>query len=193
VKALSPFFRIFFDAKNKSSRSGKEAFGFPGEERIMTATSTGNELTVALFYCQNTPGSQEHERRSLENRFGGSLRVYPLPCGGRLEPRHLLRALEEFADAAFVITCPAGACCYLEGNLRANKRVQWVREIIRSIGLEGERVGLVMNSKEDPKPLAVLVEGIMADVARLGHSPVLQSHPPWAESTQKGAMPGDYR
>jgi len=159
----------------------------------MTATRTGDEFTVALFYCQNTPGSEEHERRSLEKRFGGCLRLYPLPCGGRLEPRHLLRALEEFADAAFVITCPAGGCRYFEGNLRAKKRVQWVREIIRSIGLEGERVGCVMNSKEDPKPLTVLAKGIMAEIARLGHSPVLQPPTPWADSTQKGAMPRDYR
>jgi len=159
----------------------------------MTRSLTGDEFTVALFYCQNTPGSGEHERRSLEKRFGGSLRLYPLPCGGRLEHLHMLQALEEFADAAFVITCPAGECRYFEGNLRAEKRVQWVREIIRSIGLEDERVGFVMNSKEDPKPLAVLAEGIMADVARLGHSPVLRPQSTWADNTETGAMPRDYR
>ena len=159
----------------------------------MTATLPGNEFTVALFYCQNTPGSGEHERRSLEKRFGGSLRLYPLPCGGRLEPRHLLLALEGFADAAFVITCPAGECRYFEGNLRAEKRVQWLREIIRSIGLEDERVGFVMNSQANPKPLALLAEGIMADVARLGHSPVLHPQPHVVGTTEKGAMLHDYR
>ena len=154
---------------------------------------SADDLTVAVFYCQNTPGSEEHERRSLEKRFGGSLRLYPLPCGGRLEPPHLLRALEEFADAAFVITCPAGECRYFEGNLRSKKRVQWVQEIIRSIGLEGDRVGFLMNSKEDPKSLAVLAEGIMADVARLGHSPVLHPQPHVVDTTERGAMPRDYR
>lgn len=159
----------------------------------MTAALTGDEFTVALFYCQNTPGGGEHDRRSLEKRFRGYLRLYPLPCGGRLEPRHLLRALEEFADAAFVLTCPNGDCRYFEGNIRAKKRVQWVREIIRSIGLEGERVGFVMNSKEDPKPLAVLAGGIMAEIARLGHSPVLHPQPSWTDTKEKGEMPCDYR
>lgn len=159
----------------------------------MTASLTGDEFTVALFYCQNTPGSEEHERRSLEKRFGGSLRLYPLPCGGRLEPRHLLRALEEFADAAFVLTCPAGECRYFEGNLRTEKRVQHVRNIIESIGLKPERVGSVMNSKEDPKPLVVIAEGIMAEIARLGHSPVLHPQPPWTDTKEKGEMPCDYR
>ncbi len=159
----------------------------------MTSALTGDEFTVALFYCQNTPGSGEYERHSLEKRFGGSLRLYPLPCGGRLDARQLLKALEEFADAAFVITCPTGECRYFEGNLRTGKRVQHVRNIIESIGLKADRVELVMNSKENPKPLAVLAEGIMADVARLGHSPVLCPQPPWADSTEKGEMPRDYR
>ena len=159
----------------------------------MTATLPGNEFTVALFYCQNTPGSGEHERRSLEKRFGGSLRLYPLPCGGRLEAPQLLRALEEFADAAFVITCPDGDCRYFEGNIRTEKRVEHVRNIIKSIGLKPERVGSLMNSKEDSKPLAVIAEGIMADVGRLGHSPVLHLQPCSADITEKGEMPRDYR
>jgi hypothetical protein len=62
--------------------------------------------TLALFYCQNTPKSNEEDRQSLEERYGNSLRLFPIPCSGRLEPLHLLKALEEFADAAFVITCP---------------------------------------------------------------------------------------
>jgi F420-non-reducing hydrogenase iron-sulfur subunit len=159
----------------------------------MTRSLPEDELTVALFYCQNTPGSGEHERRSLEKRFRGSLRLYPLPCGGRMEPRHLLRALEEFADAAFVITCPPGECRYFEGNLRTEKRVQHVRNIIESIGLRPERVGSVMNTKEDPKPLGVLAENIMAEVAGLGHSPVLHPHPLRADSIEKGELPRDYR
>ena len=159
----------------------------------MTATVNADNLTVALFYCHNTLGSAEQDRRCLEHRFGESLRLYPLPCSGRLEPSHLGRALEEFADAAFVITCPKGECRYFEGNLRAGKRVQHVQNIIESIGLKGERVGFVMNSKEDPKPLGVLAEGIMAEIARLGHSPVLHPQPPWADTKEKGEMPHDYR
>ena len=80
--------------------------------------------TLALFYCQNTPESGEKDRQALEEEYGGRLKLFPLPCGGRLEPLHLLRALEEFADAVYVITCPEGACRYFEGNLRARKRAE---------------------------------------------------------------------
>ncbi|MCF8082498.1 MAG: hypothetical protein K9M96_05350, partial [Deltaproteobacteria bacterium] len=48
------------------------------------------------------------------------------------------------------------------------------RALIESIGLEGERVGMVMESKDDPKPLAILARGIRERVFPLTPSPVLQ-------------------
>jgi F420-non-reducing hydrogenase iron-sulfur subunit len=135
-----------------------------------------NKLTVALFYCQHTPESGEGERQSLEARYRKSLRLFPMPCSSRIEPVHLLRALEEFADAAYVITCPEGECRYSDGNLRAKRRVQKVRETIVSLGLQGDRVGIVMNSAEKPKSLARLVDEIMDSIAQHKSSSMLDLH-----------------
>ena len=130
------------------------------------------ERTLALFYCQNVPGSSEKERQDLELKYGKSLRLFPIPCSGRLEPLHLLRALEDFADAAYVVTCPEGFCRYFEGNRRAVKRVERTKSILSSIGLEEDQVGLVMGIKGDPKSLSVQVEELMALIGRLAPSPI---------------------
>lgn len=139
-----------------------------------TRTAREGKRSLALFYCQNTPESDDAKRQALEKRYGSRLRLFPIPCSGRLDPLHLLRALEEFADAAYVIACPEGACRYFEGNLRAIKRVERTAETIAQIGLEKERVGIVSNSKENPKPLATLAEEIMARTGGLRPSPVLE-------------------
>ena len=128
---------------------------------------------LALFYCQNTHTGGEEERQALEHKFDDSLRLFPIPCSGRLEPLHLLKALEDFADASYIITCPEGACRYFEGNLRANKRVDRTKEMIKSIGLEAERIGMIMGSKESPKSLTDLADEIMARLVDLPPSPVL--------------------
>ncbi len=127
---------------------------------------------LALFYCQNTPDSSEKERQALEEKYGKSLRLFPIPCSGRLDTLHLLRALEEFADAAYLITCPEGACRYFEGNRRARKRMERTQWIIGSIGLEEERVGFIVRSKDDRRPLAKLAEEIVDLTSKLGPSPV---------------------
>ena len=129
--------------------------------------------TLALFYCQNIPESGEEHRQALERIYEGSIRLFPIPCSGRLEPLHLLRALEEFADAAYVIACPEGECRYFEGNARAKARVARTRQSLVRLGLESERVGIVTTLKEDPKPLAALVDEIMTRISGLPPSPVL--------------------
>ena len=131
-------------------------------------------LTLALFYCQNVPESGETGRQALEKDYGASLRLFPIPCSGRLEPIHLLRALEEFADYAYVIACPEGACRYFEGNVRAGKRLERTRDMIAMIGLERERLGMVVNTKDSPKGLAVIAGEILERVSSLAPSPVFR-------------------
>jgi len=130
--------------------------------------------TVALFYCQNVPDSSELHRQFLEKKYGHRIRLFPIPCSGRLEPLHLLKALEDFADVAYLITCPDGACRYFEGNQRAKKRVKRTQEIIAGIGLEKERVGIVIGSAENPRPLADLAEEILEKVSEIKPSPVFK-------------------
>jgi len=131
-------------------------------------------LTLALFYCQNVPESGETQRQALEKQYGRSLKLFPIPCSGRLDPLHLLRALEEFADAAYLIACPEGACRYLEGNRRAKKRLERTKDMIAMIGLERERLGMVMNTKESPRGLGVMASEILEQVSSLAPSPVLR-------------------
>ncbi|MBW1943002.1 MAG: hydrogenase iron-sulfur subunit [Deltaproteobacteria bacterium] len=132
------------------------------------------KLVLALFYCQNIPESGEQERKALEKQYGRSVRFFPVPCSGRVEPLHFLRALEEFADAAYLVTCPEGACRYFEGNRRARKRVERTRTIIAGIGLEEERIGIVVTSKEERKGLAALAQEIMQRIQALPLSPVFK-------------------
>jgi F420-non-reducing hydrogenase iron-sulfur subunit len=133
-----------------------------------------DRFSLALFYCRNIPESGESHRQALEEAYGARLRLFPLPCSGRLEPVHLLRALEAFADAAYVITCPEGACRYFEGNRRAEKRVHRAGEIISAIGLEAERVGIAIGSADAPMTLAQWAAELLERTSRFGPSPVLK-------------------
>ena len=128
---------------------------------------------LALFYCQQVLGSSEQERIAIEKTYGKNIRLFPIPCSGRLEPIHLLKALEKFADMAYVITCPEGECRYFEGNRRAKKRVERTRAIITDIGLEPERVGIILGSKDNPKSLGEVAAEVFERTLKLQLSPVL--------------------
>ncbi len=63
-----------------------------------------------------------------------------LPCTGRLQPEHVLKAFESGADVVCAVGCEEDNCHYLEGSARCARRVDYVRSILQEIGLDGERL-----------------------------------------------------
>ena len=100
-------------------------------------------LNIAIFFCQRVDADQDANRRSIEKTFGSRIRFFPLPCSGRIEPLHLMRALESGSDKVYVVTCPEGNCRYREGNERARKRVLYTQGLIEEIGMKKDALELI--------------------------------------------------
>jgi F420-non-reducing hydrogenase iron-sulfur subunit len=129
-------------------------------------------LNITIFFCQQLDINQDANRRSLEKELGPRIRFFPLPCSGRIDPLHLLRALESGADMVYLITCPEGACRYREGNLRARKRVQYAQKLIEEVGLEGARIELMIRTAATPSTIDAVARQLLARDATVGISPV---------------------
>jgi hypothetical protein len=65
-----------------------------------------------------------------------------LPCTGRLQPEHVLKAFESGARLVSVVACREDNCHHLEGSLRCSRRVDYVRGILDEVGLGRERLML---------------------------------------------------
>ncbi len=72
----------------------------------------------------------------------GRVRHVMVPCAGRLQPEHLLKAFEGGADLVCVIGCEEDNCHYLEGCCRAARRVEYVDGLLKEIGLGDGRIVL---------------------------------------------------
>jgi F420-non-reducing hydrogenase iron-sulfur subunit len=129
-------------------------------------------LNISIFFCQQIDPNQDVNRRALERELGNRIRFFPLPCSGRIDSLHLMRALESGADKVYVITCPEGACHYREGNMRARKRVAYTQGLIEEIGLEGERLELIMAPAGLPVNIDALARDLLSREATTGPSPV---------------------
>jgi len=110
-------------------------------------------LNVTVFRCVNCS-----RPATAEPDWPVPVREIALPCAGRLQPEHLLKAFEAGADAVCIITCAGEDCRYLEGSRRAERRVDYVRRLLDEIGLGSERL-LVFHLAASPKALATLGRG----------------------------------
>jgi F420-non-reducing hydrogenase iron-sulfur subunit len=100
------------------------------------------------------------------DRSDFAMQTIRVPCSGKLQPEHLLKAFENGADLVVVLTCSDSDCRYLEGRQRIERRVDYVRGLLDDIGLGSQRLLLLdrhNHSASDGEwdPLA-MVEGDLA-------------------------------
>jgi F420-non-reducing hydrogenase iron-sulfur subunit len=105
-------------------------------------------------------------------QYPPEVEIILMPCSGRVDIIHLLKAFEAGFDAVFVAGCLEGECHYLTGNIRAKKRVNKLKKDLAQMGLEPERLEMFnLSSSEGPRFAAICKE--MTDRAyKLGPSPV---------------------
>jgi len=73
-------------------------------------------------------------------QFDASVRLVQVPCTGRVDGIHILKALEDGADAVFVLGCLEKNCYYDTGSIEGRKRVEYVKQMLSEVGIEKERV-----------------------------------------------------
>src|SRR4030067_2157122 len=97
-------------------------------------------------------------------QFEVSGRLVQVPCTGRVDGMHILRSLEEGADAVFVLGCLEKNCYYDTGSIEGRKRVGYVKQMLSELGLEKERVEMFnaasSNSWIFPEIVAKMVGGV---------------------------------
>ncbi len=105
-------------------------------------------------------------------QYPPEIKIILMPCTGRVDIIHLLKAFEGGADVVFVAGCLEGECHYLSGNIQARKRVAKVKKDFEALGLEPERLEMYnLSSSEGPR-FAAIAEEVTERAFRLGPSPV---------------------
>jgi len=104
-----------------------------------------------------------------------SIRIIRVPCTGKVDTLHILRAFEKGADGVYVVGCREGDCHYNSGNFRAAKRVAQARQVLDTIGIGGERVRMCNLSSSDAPLFVKFAEEMHATILEAGMNPVRQA------------------
>ena len=85
---------------------------------------------------------------------------------------YILKAFENGADGVIVAGCLEGGCHFLEGNIRARKRVERAKVILDNIGVGGERLEMFNMSSSEGTRFAEVAREITKRIKELGPSPL---------------------
>jgi coenzyme F420-reducing hydrogenase delta subunit len=111
---------------------------------------------------------------TMRLQYPPEIRIMMVPCTGRVDIIHLLKAFELGFDTVFVSGCHLGDCHYLSGNTRAVKRVAKLKKDLVTMGIEPERLEMFhVSSGEGPK-FATVCREMYERAMKLGPNPVKQ-------------------
>lgn len=127
---------------------------------------------ILAFCCHYCAYAAADLAGSMRLQYPDNVRVLRLPCTGKVEVNYLLTAFEHGVDGVIVAGCLEGGCHYLEGNLRARRRVERARGILREIGMEPERLEMFNLSSAEGMRFAQIVSEMSARLKTLGPSPL---------------------
>ena len=124
---------------------------------------------ITVFHCINTfPDGADLPLAESEDF---SIKSFKLPCSSMVKDVYLLRAFEAGADAVMVFVCPQGQCRYVEGNIRAAKRVQFVKKLLDEIEIDGRRLALFNIVAGDAAAAVEIIHKTLPELVKLGPNP----------------------
>jgi len=130
------------------------------------------EPKVLAFCCHYCAYSAADLAGSMRLEYSPNVRVVKLMCTGKVDTLHLLKAFEDGVDATFVAGCEEGDCHFLEGNLRAKRRVQEAKKLLGEVGLEPDRVEMFNIGASDAPLFAAACDEMTERARQLGPNPL---------------------
>jgi F420-non-reducing hydrogenase iron-sulfur subunit len=131
-----------------------------------------SEPLMLAFCCHYCAYAAADLAGSMRLQYPSNVRVLRLPCTGKIEVNYILAAFERGIDGVIVAGCLEGGCHYLEGNLRARRRVERARKFLAEIGLEPQRLEMFNLSSAEGTRFAEIVTTMSKRLRELGPSPL---------------------
>ena len=94
------------------------------------ANRSENMPRIVVVYCRNAVSSAAEMLEGPYTAKGFDAYFAALPCSSKIEPSYPLKILADGADGVLVVACPEGHCRFMVGNVRAEKRINYVRSLL---------------------------------------------------------------
>ncbi|MBR9980893.1 MAG: hydrogenase iron-sulfur subunit [Desulfatitalea sp.] len=135
------------------------------------------EPRILAFCCKYCAYAAGDLAGSMRLNYPANVKIIQVPCTGRVDMLHLLRAIEDGADGVYVAGCLEGECHFLEGNLKAKRRVMAVRKQLAEMGMEEDRVRMFNLSSAMGPRFAEIASEMTETIRQLGPSPLRDAAP----------------
>ncbi len=97
-------------------------------------------INIIAFCCHYCAFTAADLAGTMRQQYPPNIRIVRLPCTGKVDVNLLLKAFCSGADGVMVAGCEEGSCHFINGNLRAKKRVEYAKKLLEETGVNPDRL-----------------------------------------------------
>ncbi|MEM3730987.1 MAG: hydrogenase iron-sulfur subunit [Candidatus Bathyarchaeia archaeon] len=127
--------------------------------------SSSNPPKIVCFMC-NWAFCEE------EMRIPYNVNVIRVMCVGRMDPALVLETFANGAEGVLLVGCKPPDCHFVDGNLHAERAVKMLKKLLALVGLETERLKLLLFSPLEDRSFMRYAKEFSEEVWKLGNSPL---------------------
>ena len=130
------------------------------------------EPTIIAFVCNWCTYTAADLAGTSRLIYPPNVRLIRMMCTGMVDPKYVIKALLEGADAVLISGCHPGDCHYINGNFKARRRVKLLKEILPRFGLDERRLKLTWIGASEGVDFAATIREMVAEIKQLGPNEV---------------------
>lgn len=132
------------------------------------------EPVIVAFCCHYCAYTAADMAGSMRLSYPHNVKIIRVPCSGKVDAIHIMKAFQKGADGVYVAGCLEGDCHFKNGNLNAARRVAYVKKLLDEIGIGGERLEMLTMSAGMGEYFAQTATEFTEKIRELGPSPIKQ-------------------
>ena len=132
------------------------------------------EPQIVAFCCEYCGYAAADLAGSMRLSYPANVKIVKVPCTGRVDIVFIMKAFENGADGVYLVGCLEGNCHFLTGNLKARKRMEYVKKLLDECGIGGERVAMYNMSSAQGQRFAEVAREMTEKIKTLGPNPAKQ-------------------
>jgi F420-non-reducing hydrogenase iron-sulfur subunit len=133
---------------------------------------TDFEPTIIAFVCNWCTFTAADLAGTSRLTYPPNVRLIRMMCTGMVDPKYVIKAILEGADAVLVSGCHPGDCHYINGNLKARRRMKLLKEILPRFGIDERRIKLTWIGASEGVDFAKTIKEMTTEIKALGPNQV---------------------
>ena len=131
-----------------------------------------DDIKIMVFACWKWGYGGADMAGTIRAQYPTSLRTMLVPCTGRIDSDLVMRSFGRGADGVLIIGWYPKECDYETGNYFTYRLVEYLKEVLKTVGLEPERLRMSFCTSAEGQKFQLTAIEFDKKIKELGPSPL---------------------